>query len=251
MKNKKQIIRIFFAIIFFIVPMIASANGKWSALENKNTLKLQGACDGLQVKVELYSKNVQGDPIYTSNAVCKNGSFSFDDDLTRWNIENDNYSIVINGDKNDTKQISVKKDLPVVASISSSNIQVQSEIKKDEAPDASKTDEKKSDTPEVKFLGAFVTLQQTTLDMRTWLKVSNYPSFAKASINLALDGVDLAVGKLSSLVMVLQDLSMDSTAKETKAPIVDASSVKDIVQASPTIAPAMDLNVNGISNDKK
>ena len=72
--------------------------------------------------------------------------------------------------------------------------------------------------PDTKFLGSFVTLQQSILDMRTWLAQSSYPTIIKTGLGIALDGVDQAVGKVSELVLLAEGQSAAPAVKTADIP---------------------------------
>lgn len=181
--NMKKIIII--ALFFF--PLGVFAKGNWELRENKNTLTLVGACSGREARVDLFRGNDKN-PIYTSGALCQDGKFEFSDNLLRWkSLPDGDYTVVVDGDKKNTQNVSLKRPAEQISSVSSSITDGLAT----QAP---------SD-PETKFLGAFVGLQQAILDMRIWLMETKYPNVVKNSINMALDGLDIAVAKVSELVL--------------------------------------------------
>jgi hypothetical protein len=189
--------------IFLLSPFSVFASENWKLREAKNTLSIQGSCSSEKIKIELYAKT-QSDSIYTSNAVCKEGTFEFSDNLLQWkSIADGQYTVIINGDKQNPKTISIEKPQEVKP------VEVEKTVKKET---------EKPLSPELKFLNAFATLQQSILDMKQWLGETSYSKFAKQTINLALDSVDVAVGKLSGRVLSSEDSQQESITDLATAP---------------------------------
>jgi hypothetical protein len=219
--------KIIIITILFLIPFGASASGDWNLLGSKNTLSIEGTCSGKDVKFELYPAG-KGESAYTSNAICKEGKFEFSDDLLRWKSLGDGkYDLIVNDDQKNIKTIEISR--PVVVAESS---------KKEIASAASET-KQETTSPELKFLGAFVSLQQAILDMRTWLAESNYPALAKTMIGFTLDGVDGAVSKLSETIM-------SSENSQASAPI-DAQ--KDTLVPVPAITEPVSSEANVVTDD--
>ena len=216
--------KIIIVIAIALLPSIAAADSGWKLLENKNTVIIEGVC-ARNVKIELYPDG-KGEPVYSSSVDCENGRFEFSDNLLQWsNLKDGEYEVSVNGDVQNIKKIKIER--PVIQ-----NNPVQAKEVRAAAPEASMS-------PQNKFLEAFVSLQQSILDMRAWLSETNYSAFIKAGINLALNGVDHAVGKVSELVLSGENGDVGSDVSgEVKEQTVDvieaqvpAGNISDPVQS--------------------
>ncbi len=169
------------AAILMAIPFGTKAAFVVSTAPNK--VEAGGACSE-NVEIKLAQTNTPAKIVYSAGALCKDGKFSFSDDLTQWNLPEGNYNVIINGEKKSDK-ITVKRE--------------NANAGKNQTTTSVQTEE--LGNPDTKFLGAFVKLQQSILDMHVWLAKTNYPSLLKTSIDVALDGIDIAVDNVSSLVL--------------------------------------------------
>ncbi|NTW26929.1 MAG: hypothetical protein HGA36_01250 [Candidatus Moranbacteria bacterium] len=205
--------KIIIVSIVLLLPLRAFASENWTLKENKNMLSLEGSCKGQGVKIELYPAG-KGESVYSANAACKDGKFQFSDNLLQWsNLSEGEYEVVLNEKVNEVKKIEIKRPVAVIDAV----VELEAE----------KVIEEEVKSPEIQFLGAFVTLQKTILDMRNWLAQTQYPSFMKISLNFALDGVDLAVGKVSNLVLSGENSKKESIESlESIAPVAEVSDLQ-------------------------
>lgn len=224
------------ALLLFPFGVFAKEN--WKLNERKNVLSIEGECQKkASIKIELYSVG-KGEPVYSSGAVCGDGKFEFSDNLLQWkNLTDGDYEVVVDGDVKNIENIKIER--PVQESVSHENIQIENAN-----VNAVKKEEVKS--PEIKFLGAFITLQQTILDMRNWLAETKYPSFVKTSIGIALSGVDLAVGRVSELVLSTESLNVEQVDKaEILVSVTEPQKVEENVTA---VEQDQDVSVVNVSN---
>jgi len=204
---------IIFIITFFSLIPGVFASENWKLEENKNTLSIAGDCLGKEVSVELYQVG-KNQPIYNSGSLCREGKFEFSDNLLQWkSLEDGQYEVVIDGDRKNNKHVSIERVVEnVVAEIPEVSLQQPTPTQEVVAQTSQAEAKAEPETPELKFLGAFVNMQQAILDMRQWLDQTNYPNLAKQTIGIALDGLDLAVGKLSGKVMSSENVQPDNEA---------------------------------------
>jgi hypothetical protein len=202
------------AVLGLLVPVFVFAKTSFSVLDNENTLSLQGKCMGDQVRVDLFAGK-DAEPIYTSGAPCQDGNFTFSDDLTKWEgIPNGDYTLAVDNDKSNTPGVRIKRVVeqrvdPVPAPAAPAP----------EATLSTGTPASQPDSPEVKFLNAFVALQQSILDMREWLTATTYPIFLKSGLAMALDGIETAANTVSDLIV-----AHDSSASAGENKTADAAS---------------------------
>ncbi|MDO8241288.1 MAG: hypothetical protein Q7T51_04905 [Candidatus Moranbacteria bacterium] len=214
--------KIIFITILFLCPMGVFAKGSWNLVENRNTLLITGACFDKQVKIDLYEKN-KGEAVYTSGAMCKDGKFEFSDNLLQWkSLKDGEYELLVNDDESNVGKVFIARPVEKPAA------QVEKSAVATQSVEASVIEDVPVD-PETKFLGAFVSLQQSILDMREWLDQTSYPKVLKSSIGLGLDGMDLAVGKVSDLVLSFQEtgnVTVEKAPEKTvETPVVVTSDV--------------------------
>jgi hypothetical protein len=190
--------KIIFITILLLFPLGVFAKDSWQLLENKNKIVLTGTCSGGDVSFSLFSKD-SGKEAYSSGVHCENGKFNFTDNLLQWaGMTDGEYTLVVNDDKQNTRDVSLERP-------SQTDVAPAVDTSADSSISEKNSDDKATDNPETKFLGAFVTLQQSILDMRSWLVQTKYPAFVKSSLGGALDGIDFAVGKLSGYVLDSQN----------------------------------------------
>lgn len=187
------------ALLF--LPLGVFAKDNWELKESKNTLYLEGACSGHEVRVDLFQGN-DSKPIYTSGAFCKDGKFEFFDNLLEWeSLRDGEYALVVNDDKQNTKSVSLKRPVKEAVSPTANT-------------GASSPDIESFTSPKTRFFSAFVVFQQSILDMQVWLSETNYPTLAKESIGIALDGLDMTVSKFSDLVLDSESAATANSATE-------------------------------------
>jgi hypothetical protein len=216
--------KIIILTILLILPSAVFAASDWKLKEAKNTLLVEGSCEGKEVTFEIYPQG-KGEPAYTSNAACKEGKFIFKDNLLQWkSLVDGRYELVINGDQKNIKTVEIQRPVEVVPAANVNSNSTSNNAKNSET----------MTSPEVRFLGAFVSLQQATMDMRTWLADTSYPAIIKTMIGFSLDSLDTVVGKLSSLITSSEsnDASMgaeNSTTSESKASITELISKPEVI----------------------
>lgn len=65
-------------------------------LNNKNKVDIEGECDGKAKVVTVYLVDkITNEQIYSGGVECKDGKFKFKDDLSKWNIPNGSYNLVV------------------------------------------------------------------------------------------------------------------------------------------------------------
>lgn len=189
MKNTKLKNIIILAILAVPFP-ICAAEG-WAVMESGKMFSVQGGCLNDTVKIAIFNKVEDKNPIDSYDAKCENGEFYFSSDLFKKEISTGNYFISVDGQMN-LNPVSIKN---------ADNKQTAKKIE---------NNEKKQESSDVKFLGAFAVFQQSILDMRTWLAETKYPSWVKTGIDGTLDGIDKLSGKISDMLF-----SADSPQGET------------------------------------
>ena len=97
------------AIFFAGGSFIAEAAVKISSDFKDGIIKVEGACEK-DVLIELFSDKKMSEVIYSAGAACKGGKFSFSDNLTKWNIVEGSYILVVDGQRIKDKEIEVKKE---------------------------------------------------------------------------------------------------------------------------------------------
>lgn len=179
---KKIILSLIIAIFF---PSISFAKGSWALMKEGSLVSLQGTCSE-QIKLELFANENDENSAYQANVKCENGSFYFSKDFAKTDLTEGTYLVAVDGEKSqDTVAITKKAEKQLKQKDSE-----QTEISK-----------QKEDSGEIKFLSAFVSLQQSILDMHKWLDSTSYSKILKKSIGAILDGLDLVAGKLSKAVL--------------------------------------------------
>lgn len=105
--------KIIFAFFFLLLPFPLFAKEKYTFQSTENVLTLSGICS-LDVKFTLTLVNDANQSVYSSGTPCKDGAFSFSDDLSQWNIPDGQYTLWVNGDPAE-KRITMKKIVIVPA----------------------------------------------------------------------------------------------------------------------------------------
>ena len=188
---KKHRLKKIIILAILLMPFSLHAAEGWAVLESGKTFSVQGGCSNETVKIAIFNKGEDKNPIDSYDAKCENGEFYFSSDLFKKDIRTGNYLISIDGQMN-LNPVSIKN---------ADNKQATKKIE---------NNEKKQESPDVKFLSAFVVFQQSILDMRTWLAETKYPSWVKSGVDGALDGIDGLAGKISDMLF-----SADSPQEST------------------------------------
>jgi len=176
-------------------PAIVFASEGWNFSQMDNILTLQGSCTGKNVTVALFRHEKDEKAVYTSETKCGNGTFLFSENFSLKNIPEGTYIVALNGEKSQSLFSFIEK-------------------RKENEKNTVITKQKKSeetDTPDTRFLSAFVALQQSLLDMRTWIDETTYPSFIKKSIGAVIDTIDGAVGKMTDLLFSQEESTKEET----------------------------------------
>ena len=210
MKKNITIIIISFAIFFLSQPVLA-VDSSWALRQEGSQVSAQGECSGDKVKIEFFGKENDKNSAYVSSADCQEGKFSYTADFSKSDLAEGNYIIAINGEKSQN----------VVAVTKQKEVLSKTAVETGQAQPAAAA----ADNPETKFLGALVTLQQSILDMQTWLAKTSYPTVVKDSIGMALDGVDFAANKVSDLFVSAENGSMDKSTGASDAAGTSATTV--------------------------
>lgn len=105
--------KIFFLLFFLSLPFPLFAKEKYILQSTENVLMLSGICS-LDVKFALTLVNDGQKSVYSSGTPCKDGEFTFSDDLSQWNIPDGQYTLWVNGDPAE-KRITMKKIVIVPA----------------------------------------------------------------------------------------------------------------------------------------
>lgn len=106
--------KVIFVSIFLLLPFPLFAKEKYILQSTENVLMLSGACS-IEVKFVLTPVNDTKKSVYSSGTSCKEGKFSFSDDLSQWNIPDGQYTLWVNGEPAE-KRITMKKIVVVPAS---------------------------------------------------------------------------------------------------------------------------------------
>ncbi len=105
--------KIIFALFLLSIPIPIFAKEKYTLQSTENVLTLSGVCS-MDVKFTLTHVNSDQESVYSSGTPCKDGVFSFSDDLSQWNIPDGQYTLWVNGDPAE-KRITMKKIVIVPA----------------------------------------------------------------------------------------------------------------------------------------
>jgi hypothetical protein len=189
--------KIIIAALLFLMPCGVFAQSNWEFKQEGSAISFQGDCAGNQAKIEFFSNEKDKNPAKTIDTDCTNGKFFHAADFSKSDLPEGNYIIAIDGEKSQNV-VSVMKSENITKK-NLNNMQSQPQV----------------ESPEIKFLNAFVSVQQSILDMRSWLVQTNYPDLVKKALGGALDGVDFAIGKVSELVLSAE--SGNTTAKDDTA----------------------------------
>jgi len=196
MKTKIIIIS---AFSILILPALASAKGNLSVVrESGSEVSMEGECSE-KVKIELFKKADDSESAFAKDVSCQNGKFYFSENLSQKNVTEGSYVVAVDGEKS-LNMVAVREGFDT-ANKNSKTAQIEN-----------------IETADTKFLGAFVALQQSILDMQTWLAETAYPQVVKDSLGLALDGLQLATGKITEL---LWSTDSDDNSIDIETPAID------------------------------
>lgn len=106
--------KILFSIFLISFPLALSAKEQYVLQSTENVLTLSGVCS-IDVKFVLTPVSDTKQSVYSSGTSCKEGEFSFSDDLSQWNIPDGQYTLWVNGEPAE-KRIVMKKIVVVPAS---------------------------------------------------------------------------------------------------------------------------------------
>ncbi len=101
----------FFFLLFLLSPLSLFAKEQYILQSTENILKLSGSCS-FDVKLVLTEITGEKKSIYSSGTPCKDGTFTFSDDLSIWNIADGQYVLWVNGEPAE-KRIVMKKIVPI------------------------------------------------------------------------------------------------------------------------------------------
>lgn len=227
--KKKSTITIIFICGALLLPRVMLAGGSWALMQQGSQVSVQGECVGSEVKIEFFSQADDVTADKTASTDCEEGKFSYLVDFSTVDLTEGNYILAVDGEKSQS----------VVAVTKQKVGSSQNSVATKESPRA-----KSEDTAEVKFLSAFVSVQQSVLDMQTWLTETSYPEFIKTSLGVALDGVNLAVGKLSELV-----LGAESGTADKDFGVSAGSDVDEKTTSNETAGEAADAKADSLADE--
>lgn len=191
--------------IVFVLPFRAEA--AYFTRTEDNRIEVSGDCrsNGVDVLIRLSEARNASKTVYTAGSSCANGKFLFSDDLTKWHFPDGRYVVTVNGEKTG-KAVEKKSDAVEVRDDAE-----PSETKRQDASSSDVPGVERVSEPKVNFLEAFATLQQSLADMRLWLADSEYPEPMKVGLDAAIDGVDLAAGKIADLLFASESAHAATT----------------------------------------
>ena len=236
-KKEKRMIRIFILAAFCFSPGLVLANTSWALRQEQDTFSVQGECSTAEVRVELFKGAKDEKPAYMKKVACDKGEFFISSDSLKKDIPTGNYFIAVDGQMNPSPLSIIKGegDKPEMSAPSAA------------APTAV--------DPDAGFLNAFVSAQQSILDMRGWLEKTSYPAFIKKSLDAALDGLNIAAAKISDIVLAAagtdqkKDMSA-SSENQTKDMTASSESVSQDAVSDLSAAPnnvTVDIPGEGLS----
>lgn len=227
-------------ILILILPNFVFASGSWALMQNGSSVSLQGECDNTQVKIELFGKTDDNKPVYVKEVECVNGKFSFSKDFLQTDLPQGNYIVAVDDEKSQNVVALTKQKNNVSEKKVAANNMVS-----------------KTEDPETNFLAAFVSLQQSILDMRTWLAQTKYPDLFKKTVVVALNGVDLAVGKVSNLIsdeensdnfenkkIIEKQISAENLNVQTDAQLASSTTLPQEIVSNLSIVEASEIETN-------
>jgi len=196
--------------IFLFFPCFSFGKENWNFSQSGNNIKVEGNCSGeSSVRIDLFSLKDRENAAYTSGAWCQKGRFRFSDNISQWkSLEKGEYSLVVNGDKKNSRKFILERP-------DEKNSSVKEEAVENFSQEDSYSEEEIDLKPEAEFISAFADLQNSILSMRQWLSETGYPSLVKESLEFGIDGLDLAVGKISNLVLDIES-SENGMEEESK-----------------------------------
>lgn len=206
-----------------ILPGLVHASNNWDLHEKVNTISASGSCSGKQVRIDLFF-GAEKNPIYTSGAPCSGGKFQFSDNLLQWeSLKDGEYRLALNSDLTDTKKVSI--DRPVA--------QINTGVAEESKPGKIDPGVEEEST----FLDAFVGLQKSIFEMRERLETTEYPEIAKLSLGSMLDGMDMAIGKMTELIFAPQEEAGNETGENSVEIVqtdISAEKVEENLQSDGT-----------------
>ncbi|MEI6649803.1 MAG: hypothetical protein WCL23_00015 [Candidatus Moraniibacteriota bacterium] len=191
-------------IIGIVLSLPFKAEAAYVTRTSENTIAVSGDCLPAKgdVLIHLVEEQDQSKGVYTAGTACRGDKFMFSDDLSQWHIADGRYMVLVNGEKTG-KIVTTKASTPAIqdgAVAPSSNVATETAANPAIIPES----------PDTKFLDAFVALQQSLADMRTWLADSKYPDPVKSGLDAAIDGIDKLAGKMSDILFAADSQPADS-----------------------------------------
>jgi len=156
---------------------------------SQNEIGLEGDCSTKNITIALAETENPENVVYSGGARCNGNSFSFYDDLSKWDIENGEYALIVNGEKTN-KTIKRQKNLFAVQTDFEESVVLGTENNPGESDYNS----------DARFLEAYASFQESLVDMQTWVGSTRYPVLVKSGIELAIDGIIAVSGRITDLV---------------------------------------------------
>lgn len=235
-KGSKQIL---WLLTFWLLPSVVSADTSWRILESKNTLSLEGSCAGETVKVELYRMGDTEKPRYTSAARCVEERLVFSDNLLQWNLEEGGYRVVLDGVKNDARNIVIEYPAIMPAAVPASE-EVSAHTPAVIVPAAVEmtvTPEEAFEDAQANFGTHLVAMQDAFSVMQLRLAETKYPSFMKLGLEGALSGLGTLLENLNALFWQVESRDVYQEEESDEVVPTPAESVPSAPVSTEELAP--------------
>lgn len=184
-------------------------------------MTVQGQCRSEEIMIYLAPRGTRK-ALYSSGAVCKNGEFLLDEDLSQWVLPEGDYDVIlgVNGVLDYSKSTTV-------------NVKKKSKKMADNTPIT--PDPLQSIEPKSSQINETVSQMSTLIaDLEIYVDNSTYPTPAKTAITFLLDAMKDSIDRLSSLL-----LHISGTLPIDEPVVPSSTDSSQITGAPPAIIPTI------------
>ncbi|HSX39200.1 MAG TPA: hypothetical protein VLI92_01255 [Candidatus Saccharimonadales bacterium] len=211
-----------------ITPVYALS---WVMKSNQdNVISLEGTCDGSDLKVSLYPQGKK-DLAYSAGIKCDNGIFKYSDDLTKWNLKEGDYDIVIDQDTSHKEEITVTNKESPLQPANNTPLSIEKIT-----PDKVFTNSLDS------LEGNLDSLTLSLIDIMHQVDKTSYSNSVKLVINYFLNmAADSTKGMRDSLVSIGDVLKNDSVIHGPLLPpeVINETTTSESTETSQTTSSAL------------
>lgn len=198
--------RLLVMTVLALMPLAVQA-ATWERKEAEpNHLSVEGTCSAREVTVYLYPPG-KSQPVYSAGALCQDGHFTLNDDLSAWEINVGEYEVTVGEGQHSTARERAQKDTVTVTEPVPEEVAAASPMPSPTDPNSLFI------AAQGRFDQAVELLTMALQDMKTLLPHTNLAGSAKAIWSSILETMEQALALLRPLSLQLTDFAVDTVEK--------------------------------------